>query len=188
MVEYRTAENMGKQILCARLEDGTGQRTTEWQHCDLFADGLPDRDVETIPVRRGAPVVFAKAGLHQLREAIRGAGIGAENFVWPPPGEPGRAPRHVLAQPLGSPVSARRGARPRLRPQSGRRDEFARDDTGRASGGRRAAQPSAAAAENRTRRTDLFRCRDRVVVVAIEPDADAAVSMVGRYKQVLKSV
>jgi hypothetical protein len=61
---------MGKQILCARLEDGTGQRTTEWQHCDLFADGLPDRDVETIPVRRGAPVVFVKAGLHQLREAI----------------------------------------------------------------------------------------------------------------------
>jgi hypothetical protein len=40
--------------------------------------------VETIAVRGGAPVVFARAGLLQLREAIRGAGIAAENFVWPP--------------------------------------------------------------------------------------------------------
>jgi TIR domain/AAA ATPase domain len=90
--EYRTAENLGKQIMCARLEDGTGQRTGEWQHCDLFTDGLPGSDVEKIPLRGGPPVVFAKMGLHQLREAIRGAGIGAENFVWPPPSAPGRAP------------------------------------------------------------------------------------------------
>ena len=32
-----------------------------------------------------ARLTFAKKGLHQLREAIRGAGIAAENFVWPPP-------------------------------------------------------------------------------------------------------
>jgi TIR domain len=71
LAEYRTAENMGKQILCARLQDGTGRHTSEWQYTDLFADGLPEEDVETIAVRGGPPVVFAKAGLHRLREAIR---------------------------------------------------------------------------------------------------------------------
>ena len=48
--EYRTAENMGKQILCARLEHDTGAYTGEWQHCDLFADGLPHKDVEKVAV------------------------------------------------------------------------------------------------------------------------------------------
>ena len=91
LTEYRTAENLGKQIVCARLQDGTGRYTSEWQYTNLFADGLSDEDVETIAVRGGPPVVFAKAGLHQLRDAIRGAGIAAENFVWPPPSQPDRA-------------------------------------------------------------------------------------------------
>ena len=45
-------------------------------------------------VNRGEePVVFAGEGrLYDLREAIRGAGIAAENFVWPPPSQPDRAP------------------------------------------------------------------------------------------------
>ena len=92
LAEYRTAENLGKQILCARLQDGTGRHTSEWQHTDLFADGLPGQNVETIAVRGGPPVVFAKVGLNQLRDAVRGAGIAAENFVWPPPAQPDRAP------------------------------------------------------------------------------------------------
>ncbi len=92
LAEYRTAENMGKQIVCARLQNGTGRYTSEWEHTDLFADGLPADDVESVAVRGGPPVVFAKVGLHQLREAVRGAGIAADNFVWPPPADPGRAP------------------------------------------------------------------------------------------------
>jgi hypothetical protein len=33
--EYRTAERLGKQILCARLEDlSDTDITTEWQRCD----------------------------------------------------------------------------------------------------------------------------------------------------------
>ena len=91
LAEYRTAENLGKQILCARLQDGTGRYTGEWQYTNLFADGLSGEDVETTPVRGGPPVVFAKVGLHQLRDAIRGAGIAAENFVWPSPSQPDRA-------------------------------------------------------------------------------------------------
>ncbi|HUO37031.1 MAG TPA: AAA family ATPase, partial [Mycobacterium sp.] len=92
VTEYRTAENMGKQILSARLEQGTGTRTAEWQHCDLFVDGLPEEATEKIAVPGGPPVIFAKAGLHQLREAIRRAGIGADNFGWPPPSLPERVP------------------------------------------------------------------------------------------------
>ena len=92
LAEYRTAENLGKQILCARLQDGTGAHTSEWQHTDLFADGLPPEELETIAVRGGPPVIFAKVGLNQLREVIRGAGIAADNFVWPPPAQPDRSP------------------------------------------------------------------------------------------------
>jgi WD40 repeat protein len=92
VTEFRMAENLGKQILCARLADATGRYTGEWQHCDLFAVGQPDTELESIPLPGGGPVVFAKTGLRQLREAIRGTGIGAENFVWPPAGEADRVP------------------------------------------------------------------------------------------------
>ncbi len=92
LAEYRTAENLGKQILCARLEEGTGEHTSEWQHTNLFVDGLAPEEVETIPVSGGPPVQFAKTGLRQLREAIRGVGVAANNFVWPPPAQPDRAP------------------------------------------------------------------------------------------------
>jgi hypothetical protein len=39
-VEYRTAENLNKQIFVARLQPSTGDDlTSEWQRCDLFGDG-----------------------------------------------------------------------------------------------------------------------------------------------------
>jgi WD40 repeat protein len=86
--EFRTAENLGKPIFCARLEETTGKGVTdEWQHCDLFCDGA-----KTIIEIDGDSVAFATAGLHRLLDAIRGAGIGAERFVWPPPNELDRAP------------------------------------------------------------------------------------------------
>src|SRR5271163_3066785 len=65
--EFRTAENMGKQIIGARLADGTGSITREWQHFDLFGDGA----MTTIDVD-GTPVRLATAGLYRLRDAIRG--------------------------------------------------------------------------------------------------------------------
>ncbi len=87
--EYRVAENLNKQILCARLERSAGDDlTSEWQRCDLFGEG----DMTSIDLPSGPPVMFATAGLYRLRDAIRGTGISAHSFAWPPPGDLGRAP------------------------------------------------------------------------------------------------
>src|SRR6185312_12300116 len=88
-VEYRTAENLNKQIFMARLEQSTGDGlTSEWQRCDLFGDGQKT----AVDIGGGPPIEFATEGLYRLRDGIRGAGIGAESFVWPPPGDTSRAP------------------------------------------------------------------------------------------------
>lgn len=56
--EYRTAENLNKQIFCARLEPSTGDDlTSEWQRCDLFGDGPKTQ----IDIGSGPPVDFATA-------------------------------------------------------------------------------------------------------------------------------
>ena len=87
--EYRTAEGLGKQILVARLQDLGGiDITSEWQRCDLFAEGAQTE----IAVPRGKPVRFNTAALYALRKAIEGTGVGPHNFVWPPKTDPGRAP------------------------------------------------------------------------------------------------
>lgn len=88
-VEYRTAENLGKQILCARLENaGDGDITTEWQRCDLFLGGHQTE----IELEDGPPVLFSTAALERLRRAIEGTGVGPENFVWPPAENRNRTP------------------------------------------------------------------------------------------------
>ncbi|MGO9155642.1 nSTAND1 domain-containing NTPase [Mycobacterium sp.] len=88
-VEYRTAEGFGKRIVVARLDDtGDGDITSRWQRCDLFAEG----DQTMIEVAGGPPVRFNSAALDQVKKAIEGAGVGPENFVWPPSEDPRRAP------------------------------------------------------------------------------------------------
>ena len=58
--EYRVAENLNKQILCARLEPSAGDDlTSEWQRCDLFGES----DMTSIDVGGGPPVMFATSGL-----------------------------------------------------------------------------------------------------------------------------
>jgi WD40 repeat protein len=87
--EYRVAENLNKQILCARLEPSAGDDlTSEWQRCDLFGES----GMTSIDIDGGPPVMFATGGLYRLRDAIRGTGISAHSFVWPPPDDVGRAP------------------------------------------------------------------------------------------------
>ena len=87
LTEYRTAETLNKRVFCARLEPDTGTRTSAWQWCDLFGDGPMTR----IDIGDGDPVGFATRGLYRLRDGIRGAGIGADTFIWPVD-EPDRAP------------------------------------------------------------------------------------------------
>ncbi|MDT5009825.1 MAG: hypothetical protein QOH57_1442, partial [Mycobacterium sp.] len=88
-VEYRVAESLNKQILCARLEPSGGDDlTAEWQRCDLFGDG-PTTSIE---VPGGPAFTFSTDGLYRLRDAIRGAGISAHSFVWPPRDDRDRAP------------------------------------------------------------------------------------------------
>jgi hypothetical protein len=71
------------------LEDlGETDITTEWQRCDLFANG-PQTE---IAVEDGSPVRFNTAALYALRKAIEGSGVGAESFVWPPTHDRRRAP------------------------------------------------------------------------------------------------
>ena len=87
--EYRVAENLNKQILCARIEPSVGDDlTSEWQRCDLFGES----DMTSIDIGGGPPVLFATSGLYRLRDAIRGTGISANSFVWPPPEDVNRAP------------------------------------------------------------------------------------------------
>ncbi|MEV6660165.1 nSTAND1 domain-containing NTPase [Nocardia fluminea] len=87
-VEYRHAESLNKPIFTVRLEPLTGRdMTSEWQRSDLFGDG-PKTKISV----DGGTVEFLSEGLQRLRHGLRAAGIGADTFGWPPPGDPGRAP------------------------------------------------------------------------------------------------
>jgi len=88
-LEYDTAEALHKQIFCARLEESPADDlTAHWQRCDLFGEG----PTTAIDIGDGVPVEFATGGLKRLFTGVRGAGIGAESFKWPPADDPGRAP------------------------------------------------------------------------------------------------
>ena len=89
--EFRYAENLGKTILCARLEPVSDTNiTSEWQRCDLFPDHGPTTEVDIAD--GGEPVVLDRVGLQQLLDGLHTLGIAAEHFPWPPPDDPDRAP------------------------------------------------------------------------------------------------
>ena len=67
-VEFRTAENLGKPIICARLDEESGGFTGAWHYTDLFVDGLPADGVTAVTVR--------------TTHASPGAG-GASSTAWP---------------------------------------------------------------------------------------------------------
>ena len=90
-VEFRYAENLGKTILCARLEPVPDTNiTSEWQRCDLFPNHGPSTEVDVGD--GGEPVALDAVGLQRLLDALRALGIGAEHFPWPPAGDPKRTP------------------------------------------------------------------------------------------------
>lgn len=87
--EFRTAENAGKRIFSARLSElRTPDITEDWHRCDLFGTG----PTTSVTMADGTTVSFLSTGLARLLEGLRLAGIGAENFAWPPPGEVDRSP------------------------------------------------------------------------------------------------
>ncbi|NKY42664.1 TIR domain-containing protein [Nocardia cerradoensis] len=90
VVEYRTAETLGKRILPVRLEPiPHGEDITrEWQACNLFGDPATAITVEGF----AEPVLLNTDGLHRLLIGLREASIGAETFAWPPDNDPGRSP------------------------------------------------------------------------------------------------
>ncbi|MER7453581.1 TIR domain-containing protein [Nocardia beijingensis] len=92
LAEFRHAESLNKRIFCARIDPAArGQKTREWQFCDLFPDA--HSPVTTITSEDGStPTVLASDGLHRMLRGLREAGIGAEHFPWPPPGDCHRAP------------------------------------------------------------------------------------------------
>jgi WD40 repeat protein len=88
--EFRLANYLSRPILCARLEPYNQRSVTaDWQHCDLFGDGAK----EVIDIGDGQPpLVFAVEGLRRLKDGIRGSGIAALSFPWPPKGKEDRLP------------------------------------------------------------------------------------------------
>lgn len=87
--EVRTAETLKKRIFAARLQPiASRESTPEWQQFDLFPAG----PTTAIPITGGSLVEFSTEGLRRLQRGLRDAGIGAEYFEWPPPGDSGRAP------------------------------------------------------------------------------------------------
>ncbi|MFC7451405.1 TIR domain-containing protein [Rhodococcus daqingensis] len=97
--EYRQAEGMHKPIFCARIEAyDENDVTRAWQSCDLFGDGPA---AEVVVDGDEQPVRLQVDGLHRLLAGLRAAGIGADSFAWPPPGDPDRSPYRGW-QPLES--------------------------------------------------------------------------------------
>ena len=89
VIEYRTAENLNKVIVCARLQPGVGEKFTgEWQYCDLFGGDDP----VSVDIGEKEPVIFNGAGLRRLMRGIERAGIGVASFPWPPLSQLDRAP------------------------------------------------------------------------------------------------
>jgi hypothetical protein len=88
-LEFRNAEDMGKHIICVRLEPSNADDLTrDWQRFDLFGEG----ERTAIDIGDGSPVLFNSEALYRIRDGIRGTGISAESFVWPPQDDRQRAP------------------------------------------------------------------------------------------------
>lgn len=90
--EYRGAEDSGKRVFCARLDDDAGAHSVSaWQWRDVFVrDGEPTAAVD---IGDDAPaVVFSADGLDRLLRDVQSPDLGAGSFPWPPPNEPDREP------------------------------------------------------------------------------------------------
>lgn len=91
--EFRTAEQLGKRIIPALLEEPEDEDNDLAEHhwVSLFGAGA----AETIEFEWNGKqhvIEFPGEGLRALRDAIVDRGIGADTFLWPPPNDPERDP------------------------------------------------------------------------------------------------
>ncbi len=96
MTEFLLARSLHKRILAAvvapvALDALPVEMTAEWQLCELVG---ADRHREFVMAE--ATVSFREAGLDLLRRGLERAGLDSRGFVWPPPGDPDRAPYRGL--------------------------------------------------------------------------------------------
>ena len=96
--EFYQAKNLGKRIFGVivapiPLSQLPQQMTAEWQVCDLTDARDPvSFSVARLPFVPETAVSFPRAGLEALARGLQKAGLDASTFVWPPEGEPDRAP------------------------------------------------------------------------------------------------
>ncbi len=90
--EYRGAEDSGKRVFCARLDDEAGGHSVSaWQWRDVFV--RDDESTVAVDIGDDMPaVVFSADGLDRLLRDVQSPDLGAGSFPWPPPNEPEREP------------------------------------------------------------------------------------------------
>jgi hypothetical protein len=98
LAEFLLAKNLNKRIFGVIIEltpfaDIPTEMTAEWQLVDLTA-GTRDYQTTVKPPSgdKTVTVAFAKDGLDRLRIGLNEAGLNARYFLWPPEGDPDRAP------------------------------------------------------------------------------------------------
>jgi hypothetical protein len=80
LAEYRTAETLGKRILCAGLEPLAGKGITgEWQRCDLFGDGR--RWATSCRCRHQSPRSGCRAPHRRFERHALASGVGRRGVV-----------------------------------------------------------------------------------------------------------
>lgn len=102
LAEFLLAKQLGKTsfgvlVESTPIETLPSEMTSEWQLCDLVAGA--EREcfrVSLDPVVPETEVSFAKTGLERLRLGLQKAGLDPSTFLWPPPGDPERAPYRGL--------------------------------------------------------------------------------------------
>jgi WD40 repeat protein len=102
LAEFLLAKQLGKTsfgvlVEATPLETLPSEMTAEWQLCDLVAGAERESfRVALDPVVPETEVSFATTGLERLRLGLQKAGLDPSTFLWPPPGDPERAPYRGL--------------------------------------------------------------------------------------------
>jgi WD40 repeat protein len=100
--ELALAHKLNKRLFGVLIDtvdvmDVPARLREEWQLIDLESGRDGVRFDVALPKGQQGHATFSAAGLDQLRAGLVKAGLDPRWFVWPPPGEPGRAPYRGLA-------------------------------------------------------------------------------------------